>query len=175
MATESIGLILDTNFQIQTSSSVEEIDFVCNQPDIIAGAFQGSKYLLVECADLPDGLKIYTNSGEYGVVKNYRALIILNEPLIANAELWIYINTEKCNVESCKYIVGSIISGNGGCTTPNENPIAGTTTGEFVCLAGSNDFHYLEYDIYGNKVLGDRIQADCFVCGGIEPNCIEEP
>lgn len=175
MAENTLILGLDTNFQIQTSSEVEESDFVCNQPDIIAGAYQGSKYLLAECTDLPDGLRIYLNSGEYGVVKDERALIILNKPLDYNQEIWIYINTNKCNVESCKYVVGSIISGNFGCQTPNEQPIAGTLTGEMVCLAGSNDFHYVEYDIYGGKVLGDRIQANCFVCGGTEPDCIDEP
>lgn len=170
---EQIKILPFYNTTIRLGSVVEDSPFICNQPDIIAGAFQGSKYLLVECTDLPDGLRIYTNTGEFGIVKDSRTLIVLDEPLIANSEIWIYINTDKCNVESCKYVVGSIISGNGGCLAPNEMPIAGTLTGEMMCLGV--DLYRLEFDQYGNKVLGTMVQADCFVCGGIEPNCIDEP
>ena len=151
----------------------EDVEFVCNQPEIIAGAYEGSKYLLVECTDLPDGLKIYANSGEYGVVKDFRALIILEKPLLADADIWVYVNTSKCNVESCKFSVGSIILGSADCQNVIETQITGTLTGEMIC--NGVDFHQLEYDQYGNKVLGPIMQVDCFVCGGIEPNCIEEP
>lgn len=156
-----------------TEINVEESEFKCVQPDFIGGVEEGSTYVLISAPEIPNGVRIYLNSGEFGYVKSEQCLIKLDTPLIAESEIWCFINTEFCNVESCKYVVGSVISGNAGCLSEDVNLPQGTLVGTFICLG--KDYYAEEWDGYGNKVLGTLIQEDCIYCGGELPNCEEVP
>jgi len=158
---------------IYTENEIEDSEFRCIQPDFIGGVEEGSTYVLISAPEIPNGVRIYLNSGEFGYVKGEKCLIKLDAPLIAESEIWCYISTDSCNVESCKYVVGSVISGNAGCLSEDVNLPQGTLVGTFICLGV--DYYAEEWDGYGNKVLGTLIQEDCIYCGGELPNCEEVP
>lgn len=158
---------------IYTENEIEESEFKCVQPDFIGGVEEGSSYVLISAPEIPNGVRIYLNSGEFGYVKGEKCLIKLDTPLIAESEIWCYISTDSCNVESCKYVVGSVISGNAGCLSEDVNLPQGTLVGTFICLGV--DYYAEEWDGFGNKVLGTLIQEDCIYCGGELPNCEEVP
>ena len=69
-----IGLEPFTSFQLQ--SAIEETDFICHQPEFINGLYEGSSYVYIDATELPDGLRIYLNTGtidnpDFGVVKDH--------------------------------------------------------------------------------------------------------
>lgn len=166
---------LEPNISFQFQSEVEQTDFICNQPEFINGVYEGSSFVYIDATELPDGLKIYTNTGtelnrDFGVVKEHKCLVKLSEPLRKGQVIYCFINTSECNVQSCEYEVGELISGEIGCINALEVPQNGTLTGAFICFG--TDLHREEYNEYGQKVIGDMIQSDCFLCGGIEPSCI---
>lgn len=156
-----------------TENEIEDSEFKCVQPDFIGGVEEGSSYVLISAPDTPNGVRVYVNTGEFGYVKSEKCLIKLDAPLIAESEIWCYISTDACNVESCKYVVGAVISGNDGCLTDEVNLPQGTLVGTFICLGV--DYYAEEWDGFGNKVLGTLIQEDCIYCGGELPNCEEVP
>ena len=168
-----IGLEPFTSFQLQ--SAIEETDFICHQPEFINGLYEGSSYVYIDATELPDGLRIYLNTGpidnpDFGVVKDHKCFVKLSEPLRVGQVVYCYINTDKCNVQSCEYEVGELISGEIGCINALEVPQNGTLTGGFLCYG--TDLHREEYNEYGQKVIGDMIQENCIICpGGTEPSC----
>lgn len=164
-----LDIIPFINTSLTINSLAEETEFVCNQPEIINGAYDSSNYILVQCIDLPDWTRIYVNSGEFGFVKNSIALIKLNEPLKTGNDIWVYVATDNCNVESCRFTIGGYISSDESCTYISDNPISGTLTGMMICLG--QDLHREVYDQYGNKTVGVIVQEDCIYCGGNQPNC----
>ena len=174
MATEYIGIFPEPIINLQLQSAVEETDFICHQPEFINGLYQGSSFVYINATELPDGLRIYTNTGDvdnpdFGTVLDHKCFIKLSEPLRKGQTLYCYINTNTCNVQSCEYEVGELISGEIGCVNSLQVPENGTLTGAFVCFG--TDLHREEYNEYGQKVIGDTIEEDCYLCGGIEPSC----
>ncbi len=168
MTTES-DLLYDHESNLSFNNIIDGLEFPCNQPEIINGAYEGSNYLLVQCTDLPDLLRIYVNTGEYGLVKDEFCLIKLNEPLKTGSDIWVYVESDLCNVESCKFTIGDYIAANETCTYIADNPISGTLTGSMICLG--QDLHREIYDQYGNKTVGTLVQEDCIYCGGTLPSC----
>jgi len=154
-------------------NSFDLVDFTCIKPDIIAGGEEGSNYLLVSAIGIPDGVKIYSSTGEYGKVKDYKALIKLNDALVYNQLISVRIDTELCKTESCIYTVGKSYAGYYGCVLAENHLPEGTLTGEFICVG--IDLYNLEFDGLGNERLGSLIQEDCIYCGGVLPNCEEVP
>lgn len=174
MSLEIISIFGEPNISFQLQSVVEETDFICHQPEFINGLYEGSSYVYIDASELPDGLRIYLNVGpannpDFGTVKNHKCFVKLSEPLRKGQIIFCYINTEYCNVQSCEYEVGELISGEVGCINALEVPQNGTLTGGFICF--QTDLHREEYNEYGQKVIGDTIQEDCYLCGGIEPSC----
>lgn len=172
---QTIELVSSTINIIEFQSVFEITDFICNQPEFINGVYEGSNFVYIDATELPEGLKIYTNTGDsdnpdFGTVKDHKCLVQLSEPLKKRQILYCYINTDKCNVKSCEYEVGELISGEVVCINSVDVPQNGTLTGAFVCYG--TDLHREEYNEYGQKVIGDTIQSDCYLCGGIEPSCL---
>ena len=174
MATEYIGIFPEPIINLQLQLAVEETDFICNQPEFINGVYEGSSFVYINATELPDGLRIYTNTGDvdnpdFGTVLDHKCFIKLSEPLRKGQTIFCYINTDYCNVQSCEYEVGELISGEVGCINALDVPQNGTLTGAFICFG--TDLHREEYNEYGQKVIGDMIQEDCYLCGGVEPSC----
>lgn len=167
----STNIIFQESAELNFVNLFDEIEFVCNQPSFIAGLSEGERYVLIDATDLPDGLPIYMNTGEFGFVKSERCLIKLDVPLKAGSDVFCYVSTSTCNVESCTYSVGSVLSGNFICADISDTGIADTFTGALVCGVDSNLYRE-KWDNYGNKVLGTLVQSDCIFCGGTLPNCL---
>jgi len=167
-------ILFENSVTIESLNSIEETDFNCIQPSFINGVYEGSKFVLIDATGLPDGLRIYMNTGEYGFVRDSRCLISLNSPMVANDDVWCYISTINCNVESCTYTVGSVISGSFVCSTETNSPIPNTLTGAFVCDVDHN-LRAEIFDEYGNPTMGEIAFEDCIWCGGTLPNCEEVP
>ena len=90
--------------------NVEDSDFVCHQPDFLNGIYNGSNYVLIDATELPNGLKIYLNTGEFGFVKDAKCLIKLDSPLETGNLIYCFVDTNNCNVQSCEYVVGEYVT-----------------------------------------------------------------
>ncbi|MBL0323667.1 MAG: hypothetical protein IPP61_00535 [Cytophagaceae bacterium] len=90
---------------VYTEINVEDSDFVCHQPDFLNGIYNGSNYVLIDATELPNGLKIYLNTGEFGYVKDAKCLIKLDSPLETGNVIYCFVDTNNCNVQSCEYVV----------------------------------------------------------------------
>ena len=152
---ELINILTSSSFNIELSNSIDDLDFPCIQPNFLNGVYETSKFVLIDAEGLPDGLRIYMNTGEFGFVKNERCMIVLNSPMVANTDVYCYILTDKCNVQSCSYTVGSLISGNFVCSTDSNAPIPGTLTGAYVCNPTTKDLHHEVFNEFGETVMGD--------------------
>lgn len=175
MSYSVIDIFLENNIEIELSNSIDETDFTCIQPKFKNGVYEGSKFVLIDASGLPDGLRIYMNSGEFAIVKDEVCMIVLNNPMQANTDVMCFINTANCQVESCTYTVGSLISGNFVCSTDSNSPIPGTLTGAFVCNPETKDLHQEVFNEFGETVMGEIYFEDCLWCGGTLPNCEEVP
>lgn len=150
--------------------NVEDSDFVCHQPDFLNGIYNGSNYVLIDATELPNGLKIYLNTGEFGYVKDAKCLIKLDSPLETGNVIYCFVDTNNCNVQSCEYVVGEYVSGEVGCIDASGILPEGTLTGSFICL--DTDLHKEVFNEYGQKVAGIVVQENCYLCGGTEPSCV---
>ena len=155
---------------VYTEINVEDSDFVCHQPDFINGIYNGSNYVLIDATELPNGLKIYLNTGEFGFVKDAKCLIKLDSPLKTGNVIYCFVDTNNCNVQSCEYVVGEYVSGEVGCIDASGILPEGTLTGAFICL--DTDLHKEVFNEYGQKVAGIVVQENCYLCGGTEPSCV---
>ena len=153
-----------------TEINVEDSDFVCHQPDFLNGIYNGSNYVLIDATELPNGLKIYLNTGEFGFVKDAKCLIKLDSPLETGNVIYCFVDTNNCNVQSCEYVVGEYVSGEVGCIDASGILPEGTLTGAFICL--DTDLHKEVFNEYGQKVAGIVVQENCYLCGGTEPSCV---
>lgn len=124
---------------VYTEINVEDSDFVCHQPDFLNGIYNGSNYVLIDATELPNGLKIYLNTGEFGYVKDAKCLIKLDSPLKTGNVIYCFVDTNNCNVQSCEYVVGEYVSGEVGCIDASGILPEGTLTGAFICL--DTDLH----------------------------------
>ena len=155
---------------VYTEINVEDSDFVCHQPDFLNGIYNGSNYVLIDATELPNGLKIYLNTGEFGFVKDAKCLIKLDSPLKTGNVIYCFVDTNNCNVQSCEYVVGEYVSGEVGCIDASGILPEGTLTGAFICL--DIDLHKEVFNEYGQKVAGIVVQENCYLCGGTEPSCV---
>ncbi|MBL0304283.1 MAG: hypothetical protein IPQ23_21775 [Cytophagaceae bacterium] len=155
---------------VYTEINVEDSDFVCHQPDFLNGIYNGSNYVLIDATELPNGLKIYLNTGEFGYVKDAKCLIKLDSPLKTGNVIYCFVDTNNCNVQSCEYVVGEYVSGEVGCIDASGILPEGTLTGAFICL--DTDLHKEVFNEYGQKVAGIVVQENCYLCGGTEPSCV---
>ena len=167
--TERLQILQDNSFEVETSLLIDETDFNCEQPIFLNGIYAGSRYVYLDAIFLPDGLRIYLNTGDFGVVKDNKCLIKLRTPISEGDIIYGQVSTEKCNIKTCEFIASALVSGDPKCVSELNRPISGTSTGEFTCLGV--DLHRLKYDDYGRKVLGDVVQLDCYLCGGVNPSC----
>lgn len=153
-----------------TEINVADSDFLCKQPDFLNGVYNGSNYVLIDATELPNGLKIYLNTGEFGYVKDAKCLIKLNKPLETGDVIYCFVDTNNCNVQSCEYVVGEFVSGEIGCIDASYIVPDGTLTGGFICI--DYDLYREEFNEYGQKVAGVIVQENCYLCGGTEPSCV---
>jgi len=141
----------------------------CVTPKIIGFATEGSNFILVGASGA-DGIEVRLNTGEVGTIENGVCYIELIEPLAFGDEVWAEIVTDNCNTRSCSVYASRIAN---YCIESAYNRPAGQLNGRLVCV--ESDFYRQVYDGDGGVYAGVLAQEDCIYCGGVLPNCIEEP
>ena len=119
---------------------------------------------------MSDGTIVKYSNTESGLSANGIALIKLNMPLRASANIQVRIESADCNMISCSAIVAEVI--NSAACGMSSFPDNGIKTGAFVCDGTS-----LTYEITdgsGGYTPGSIKRADSIYCAGTKPNCEEE-
>ncbi len=140
----------------------------CVQPIVVAGAIEGSKWVLVHLAGVPDGTRVFYSADEFGDTKDGLGLIPLLQPLRKSQQIKVYTQSTTCELKSCYVPVKPLAIGHSACESITF-PTPGVLTGRLIC--NGVDLYREAHDGVGGYRPEILVIEDCIYCGGINPNC----
>lgn len=152
----------------------------CATPEIATVLYEGVWHVILKALMITDGTDVSLSVNRDGAVTIYegtflykKARITLDDPLRAGDIVHAFIDTENCKSQSCTVRVSQLEDTQALCDLDPYTQASGMPTGDMVCVG--KDLVMLVHDGEGGVYPGYVIQESCKVCGGINPNCNEDP